>query len=386
MQPVYLDYAATTPMRSEVREAMDPYLSDTFGNPSSRHRWGRKASAALEDARAVAAEALGSQPREIFFTRGGTESDNLGVLGRCRAISLKGGMPTLAISAVEHHAVYDTARWAAERGELRLVVLPIHSDGTIDLDPLRVALKDGPTVVSVMWVNNEVGVVLPVPEIATLVEELGGTLHTDAVQAIGKVPVSTTDPGIHLLTATAHKIYGPRGTGLLYVREDTEVAPLLYGGGQEGALRPGTEDVAGAVGFATALRLAVEEQAEEAVRLQALRDAFENQVLAQIDDVRINAGAARRSPSICSLGIDAADGGLLLDALDVEGVAISGGSACASGSSAASHVISALFGPDDTRATVRFSFGRHSSEADVSRAVAVLADVVGRVRGLQEVS
>ncbi len=386
MQPVYLDYAATTPMRSEVREAMDPYLSDTFGNPSSRHRWGRKASAALEEARAIAAEALGSQPREIFFTRGGTESDNLGVLGRCRAISLKGGMPTLAISAVEHHAVYDTARWAEERGELRLVVLPIHSDGTIDLDPLRVALKDGPTVVSVMWVNNEVGAVLPVPEIATLVEELGGTLHTDAVQAIGKVPVSTTDPGIHLLTATAHKIYGPRGTGLLYVREDTEVAPLLYGGGQEGALRPGTEDVAGAVGFATALRLAVEEQAEEAVRLQALLDAFENQVLAQIDDVRINAGAARRSPSICSLGIDGADGGLLLDALDVEGVAISGGSACASGSSAASHVISALFGPDDTRATVRFSFGRHSSEADVSRAVAVLADVVGRVRGLQEVS
>ena len=386
MHHVYLDYAATTPMRSEVREAMDPYLSDTFGNPSSLHRWGRKASAALEEARAVAAKALGSRPGEIFFTRGGTESDNLAVLGRCRAISIEGGLPTLAISAVEHHAVYDTARWADSREEVRLVILPVHLDGTIDLDPLRVALKDGPTVVSVMWVNNEIGLLLPVPEIATLVEEFGGTFHTDAVQAIGKVPVSTTYPGIRLLTATAHKIYGPRGTGLLYVREGTEIAPLLYGGGQEGALRPGTEDVAGAIGFATALRLAVEEQAEEAMRLGALRDAFENRVLAQIDDVRINAGRARRSPSVSSLGIDGADGGLLLNALDLEGVASSGGSACASGSSAASHVISALFGPDDTKATVRFSMGRDSSEADVSRAVAVLAEVVERVRGLEEVS
>ena len=386
MQPVYLDYAATTPMRSEVREAMDPYLSDTFGNPSSRHRWGRKASAALEHARAVAAEALGAQPREIFFTRGGTESDNLAVLGRCRAISLEDGLPTLAISAVEHHAVYDTARWAEERGELRLVVLAVDTEGSIDLDPLRVVLNDGPTVVSVMWVNNETGLFLPVPEIATLVEELGGTLHTDAVQAIGKVPVSTKHSGIRLLSATAHKIYGPRGTGLLFVREGTDVAPLLYGGGQEGALRPGTEDVAGAVGFATALRLAVEEQAEESVRLGALRDAFEDRVLAQIEGVRINAGAARRSPSISSLGIDRADGELLLNALDLEGVATSGGAACASGSNAASHVISALFSPDDAKATVRFSFGRHSSEADVSRAVAVLADVVGRVRELEGVS
>ena len=386
MHPVYLDYAATTPMRSEVREAMDPYLSGTFGNPSSLHRWGRKASAALEGARAVAAEALGSRPSEIFFTRGGTESDNLAVLGRCRALSMQGTMPTLAISAVEHHAVYDTARWAEERGELRLVVLPVDADGTVDLDPLRVALKDGPTVVSVMWVNNEIGLLLPIPEIGALVEEVEGTLHTDAVQAIGKVPVSAAHRGIHLLTATAHKIYGPRGTGLLYVREGTEIAPLLYGGGQEGTLRPGTEDVAGAVGFATALRLAVEEQAEEAMRLETLRNAFEARVLAQITEVRVNGGAAPRSPSISSLGIDGADGGLLLNALDLEGVATSGGSACASGTNAASHVISALYGPGDTKATVRFSMGRNSSEADVSRAVAVLAEVVERVRGLEEVS
>jgi len=386
MHPVYLDYAATTPMRSEVREAMDPYLSDTFGNPSSLHQWGRRASAALESARAVAAEALGSQASEIFFTRGGTESDNLAVLGRCRALSVKGSIPTLVISAVEHHAVYDTARWAEERGELRLVVLPVDADGTIDLDPLRVALRSGPTVVSVMWANNEIGLLLPIPEIAALVEEFGGTLHTDAVQAIGKVPVSAADPGIHLLTSTAHKIYGPRGTGLLYVLEGTEIEPLLYGGGQEGALRPGTEDVAGAVGFATALRLAVEEQAEEAIRLEALRDTFEDRVLAEITDVRINAGAALRSPSISSLGIDGADGGLLLNALDLEGIATSGGSACASGTNAASHVIRELSGPDDTKATVRFSMGRHSSEADVERAASVLTEVVARMRSLEQTS
>jgi cysteine desulfurase len=227
---------------------------------------------------------------------------------------------------------------------------------------------------------------LPIPEIATLVEEFGGTLHTDAVQAIGKVPVSAADPGIHLLTSTAHKIYGPRGTGLLYIREGTEIEPLLHGGGQEGALRPGTEDVAGAVAFATALRLAVDEQAEEAQRLTALRDAFEDRVLAEITDVRINAGAAPRSPSISSLGIDGADGGLLLNALDLEGIATSGGSACASGTNATSHVIRALFGPDDTKATVRFSMGRHSSEADVSRAASVLAEVVARMRSLAQTS
>ena len=299
---------------------------------------------------------------------------------------MKSGIPTLVISAVEHHAVFDTARWAEERGELRLVVLPVDADGTIDLDPLRATLKSGPTVVSVMWVNNEIGLLLPIPEIAALVEEFGGTLHTDAVQAIGKVPVSTAHPGIRLLTSTAHKIYGPRGTGLLYVREGTEVAPLLYGGGQEGALRPGTEDVAGAVGFATALRLAVEEQAEEAIRLEALRNTFEERVLAKITDVRINAGAAPRSPSISSLGIDGADGGLLLNALDLEGVATSGGSACARGTNATSHVISALFGPDDTKATVRFSMGRHSSEADLGTAVDVLAETVARVRRLEGMS
>jgi len=228
---------------------MAPFLSETFGNPSSLHRWGRKASAALERARDLAAGALEADPGEILFTRGGTESDNLGVLGRCRAISQDGTVPTLAISSVEHHAVFDTARGAESRGELRLVTLPVHTDGTVDLAPLETALRNGPTVVSVMWVNNETGMVLPIPEIGRLVEEHEGTLHTDAVQAVGKIPVSAQLPGISLLTATGHKIYGPRGTGLLFVRDATEIAPLLYGGGQERALRPGTEDVAGAVGF-----------------------------------------------------------------------------------------------------------------------------------------
>lgn len=386
MHPVYLDHAATTPMRSEVQEAMAPFLSETFGNPSSLHRWGRKASAALERARDLAAGALEADPGEILFTRGGTESDNLGVLGRCRAISQDGTVPTLAISSVEHHAVFDTARGAESRGELRLVTLPVHTDGTVDLAPLETALRNGPTVVSVMWVNNETGMVLPIPEIGRLVEEHGGTLHTDAVQAVGKIPVSAQLPGISLLTATGHKIYGPRGTGLLFVRDATEIAPLLYGGGQERALRPGTEDVAGAVGFATALRLAVDEQADEAMRLSVLRDTFEGRVLAEITDVRINVGGATRSPSISSLGIGGVDGQLLLNALDLEGIATSGGSACASGSTAGSHVISALFGSADTMATVRFSLGRHTTESDLVQTAAVLAQVVGRLRAMEKAS
>ena len=387
MNAVYLDYAATTPMRREVREAMAPFLDDAFGNPSSLHRWGREAAAALEEARSTAAEALGASASEILFTRGGTESDNLALLGRCRALIARGESPTLVISAIEHPAVLDAAQRAAERGEVHLVRLPVSGDGTLDVDPLRSALEAGPaTVVSVMWVNNETGVLLPVPDVARIVEEHGGTLHTDAVQAIGKVPVSVADSPIHLLTATGHKIYGPKGTGLLFVRKGVELSPLLHGGGQERALRPGTEDVPGAVGLACALRLAVAERAQEAARLQALRDGLEHRLMGALPGLRINGGEANRGPHISSLGIEGVDGGALLPALDLDGIAVSGGSACASGTAKGSHVIAAMYGAQDARATVRISLGRSTTESETERAADTLSDLVARLRELEAVS
>jgi len=370
-------------MRDEVRAAMLAYLSDDFGNPSSLHRWGRRAAEGLAGARATAAAALEAKPSEVFFTRGGTESDNLAILGRCRALrAASGTTPTLIVSAIEHHAVQDAAVSAERGGEVRRVVLGVSEAGQIDLDALDAALAAGAAVVSVMWVNNETGITLPVAEIAQRVEAAGGTLHTDAVQAIGKVPVSVVDAPVHLLSATGHKIYGPKGTGLLFARTGTTVAPLLFGGGQERALRPGTEDVAGAVGLAAAMRLVVDEQAAESERLRALRDRLEARVLAGLDGVRINGGSAVRAPHISSLGVEGVDGQALLMALDLEGLAASGGSACASGSTAGSHVISALYGADDPRATVRFSLGRTSDQVDVDRAADVVTRIVSRLRGL----
>lgn len=381
MDPVYLDYAATTPVRDEVRDAMAPYASEIFGNPSSIHRWGREAEEALERAREDLADCLGAEPAEVTFVRGGTESDNLALFGWCAAQKARGELPTLAISAVEHHAVLEAAEYAAQAGLARLVRLGVATDGRIDPDALRQALGAGPTLVSVMWVNNESGMVLPVAELAAIVAEEGGTLHSDAAQAVGKVPVDVGATGVHLLSGTGHKIYAPKGTGFLCAREGTPLAPLLHGGGQERRLRPGTEDVAGAVGLATAARLAVSELQAEAKRLTTLRRGFEAALLAALDDVRLNAADAPRAPHVLSVGVAGVeDGSALVMALDLEGIAVSGGSACTSGSAKASHVMQALYGSDDPFATVRFSLGRGTTAEHLQRAVAATVRVVERAR------
>ncbi|MCH2465519.1 MAG: aminotransferase class V-fold PLP-dependent enzyme, partial [Gemmatimonadetes bacterium] len=244
----------------------------------------------------------------------------------------------------------------------------------------------GPTVVSVMWVNNETGLVFPVPDISELVDDLGGTIHTDAVQAVGKIPVNVTESSIHLLTATGHKMHGPKGTGILFVRTGLQLTPLLHGGGQEQALRAGTEDVAGAVGFACSLQLAVEEQEQLSNRLVVLRSRLEGHLLEIIPGLRINVKNANRAPHISSIGINEVDGEDLLSALDLEGIAASGGSACESGSTKTSHVITALYGPEDSVTTIRFSLGRETTEENVDQAVVTLSDVVARLRHLEVAS
>ena len=381
MDYTYLDYAATTPVRDEVRAAMAPYLSGFFGNPSSIHRWGREAAEALEQARAELAESLGAEPSEITFVRGGTESDNLALLGWCGALRALGESPTVAFSSIEHPAVLEAVEFATETGLTRSLRIGVTAAGAIDADAIRDAVADGPTLVSVMWVNNESGMVLPIEEVAGIVVEAGGTLHTDAAQAVGKVAVDMGEVPVDLLSGTGHKIYAPKGTGFLFVREGTPLAPLLHGGGQERALRPGTEDVAGAVGLAMAVRLAVAEREAETCRLQGLRDRLETDLLQALDGIRVNAAEAPRAPHVLSVGLAGIeDGSALVMALDLEGIAVSGGSACASGSAKTSHVMEALYGNDDAYAAVRFSLGKGTTIEHLQRAVAATAAVVTRMR------
>ena len=383
MDPVYLDYAATAPVRPEVRAAMEPFADDVFGNPSSQHRWGRAASAALENARAEAAEALGVRPSEICFVRGGTEADNIALCGACRALGADGSHPSLVVSAIEHHAVLHTAERIAARGEAGLTLFDVTAEGDVDMDRIREGVSRGPALISCMWVNNETGIVLPIERMAELAEETGAQLHSDAVQAVGKAPVRPTDlPGLDLLTVSGHKIQGPKGTGLLFVRRGTRVEPLLHGGGQERALRPGTEDVAGAVGLATALRLAVEEQEREAVRLGELRDRLEARVAHGIDGVMVVGRDARRAPHVSNLGFEGVNPAMLLINLDLDGVAASGASACQSGSGKGSHVLEALYGDVDGRAHVRFSLGSGTDADQIDRAAAVTREVVSRLRAI----
>lgn len=392
MDAIYLDHAATTPVRDEVVAAMAPYMSEVFANPSSLHGPGRRARGVLEEARETIANALGARPAEIRFVRGGTESDNLAVLGTCRAIRARNGTPPrLFVSAVEHSAVLEAAEHAAATGDARLTVLAVSPRGDVGLEPLRAASPDESVdpaaggepaaVVSVMWVNNETGLVLPVEDVVEAARRSSARVHTDASQALGKVPVDVSRTHVDLLTATGHKLGGPRGSGILYVRDGVELSPLLHGGGQERALRPGTEDVAGAVGLAEAIRLAVAEQAEHATRMEAVRRRLEDGLRAHIDGVRINGGDGPRSCHVSSVGIPGiADGETLLMALDLEGLAVSGGSACHSGAGKGSHVIEALYGADDRLATIRYSFAPLTSDEDVDGALAITAEVVGRLR------
>ena len=377
LQPLYLDHAATTPLRPEVREAMEPYLSEVFGNPSSVHAWGRKAAVALEEARERAAGALEGRAPELLFVRGGTESDNLAVLGAASVARAEGRTPLIVHSAVEHKAVLEAA---AAGGQT--LSIPVDRNGALDLDALDEALTHRPALVSVMWVNNEVGTVLPVEEVTRRARSHGVPVHTDAVQAVGKVPLRLgSDDAPDLVTATGHKIYGPKGTGILYVRGGARLRPVLFGGGQERGLRPGTQDVAGAWGMAVALELAVSERDAEAARLGALREELEARLAAGIDGVVVHGAEGTRAPHIANVGISAVDQEALLAALDLEGIAVSSGSACNSGFTRASHVLRAMYGAEaDRRATVRFSLGRGTRASDVARAADATVALVGRLR------
>ena len=382
-QPVYLDYAATTPVRPEVLEAMLPYLTaQSFGNPSSAHRFGRAARAGIEQARRHVAEAIGAEPNQVVFTSGGTEADNLGIVGAALAARDRGARMCAAVSATEHKAVLAAAHAVCHLGG-REIMLSVDRGGQLDLDALDAALADRPAVVSVMWVNNETGVVQPVREIAARCQDAGVIFHTDAVQAIGKVPVSVTELSCTLLTISGHKIGGPKGIGALVVRDRKAVEAILHGGGQQFGIRPGTENVAGAVALGRAAQLAVNEQPTVAERLRALRNDLATRLKAAVPDLVIHAESGPRAPHLLSISVPGADSEALLMHLDLAGIAASSGSACSTGAVEPSHVLVAMGVPRDVAlGAIRFSFGRESTPDDVTRAAEVVPGVVAKVRQL----
>ncbi len=378
MDPIYLDYAATTPLRPEVREAMLPFLGETFGNPSSVHRWGREAKVRLEEARAKVAAAIGASPTEIVFTRGGTEADNLAILGRSRHLR---GSPVVC-SAIEHRAVLNAAR-AAESEGAPLHLLPVDEQGVVVLDPLDDVLPSNPAVVSVMWVNNEVGSIQPIELLADRCAAVGVVFHTDAIQAFGKLPVRVDSAPISLLSLSAHKIGGPKGVGALYIRKGVKVEPLIHGGGHERGMRAGTEDVAGAVGFGAAAELVLRDREEQMARLGSLRDRLEAALRERVPDLIVNAGRAERVPTILNVSIPGASSEVLLVTLDLEGIAVSSGSACSSGGVTPSHVLTTMGLPAEVAGpSVRFSLGRETTAADIDRVIEIFPPLMERLRAL----
>lgn len=386
MRRIYLDHTATTPLDPRVFEAMRPYFSETFGNASSIHAFGREAKAALEKARATIATAVGAQSGELFFTSGGTESDNFAIRGAALA-GRKKGKTHIITSAVEHHAVLEPCETLKDEG-FDVTLLPVDATALVTAMHVKEALTDKTCLISIMHANNEVGTISPVKEIAAVAHERGVLVHTDAVQTLGKIPVDVNELGVDLMTLSAHKLYGPKGIGALYIRRGTDIEPLLYGGGQERGKRPGTENVPLAVGFAKAVELALADREAEMKRLAALRDNLQTQILHRFPAAIINGHPTERLPNILNVSFDSRkiqlEGEMLVMNMDLRGVAVTSGSACTSGSMQPSHVLLAMGRDANTaKATLRFAFGRSNTEADVEEVMARLSDAIEQMTARQ---
>ena len=385
---VYLDHAASTPMFAEAVAAMTEQLT-RLGNPSSLHASGRAARRVVEESRETIARALGCRPGEVVFTSGGTESDNLAVKGLFWARRDQDpGRRRILSTAVEHHAVLDPLHWLAEHEDAEVELLPVDRSGRLDLDALERSMARDPSsvaLVSVMWANNEVGTIQPLREVVEIAHAHDIPVHTDAVQAVGQVPVDFAASGVDALTLTAHKVGGPYGVGALVVRRELDVTPQLHGGGQERDIRSGTIDTPAIAGFARAVELAVKQQADHAVRISTLRDELVARVTEQVPDARLNGdpdvALDHRLPGNAHLTFPGCEGDSLLMLLDARGIACSTGSACSAGVPQPSHVLLAM-GRDDeqARSSLRFSLGHTSSEADVAALAEAIGPVVARAR------
>jgi len=377
MRRIYMDANATTPLLPEVLDAMRPWFIESFGNASSIHIHGQHARAAVEQARENVAAMLNCRPSEIVFTSGGTESDNMALFGL-----LQPG-DHLITSSIEHHAVLHAAEKLSERG-IEVTFLPVSADGVVDPFDVYRALKPRTKVISVMMANNETGVIQPVAEIGKIAAEAEVYFHTDAVQAAGKLPIDVKAIGCKLLSISGHKMHAPQGTGILYVRKGTHLEPLFFGGSHERQRRAGTENVAGIVGLGKAAEVAIRELKSGAIeRVAALRDRLEQGILGNVDECGVNGVGQARVANTTNFYFDHLEGEALVIALDLKGLAVSGGSACASGATEPSHVLTAMgLAPARARASLRFSLTKQSTDADVDFALEVVPKAVARLREL----
>ena len=377
MRRVYLDNNATTPVLPEVFEAMRPYFGEHFGNASSIHSHGQETRAAVENARESVAKLLGATESEIVFTSGGTESDNLAIAG------LVNEGDHVITSSIEHHAVLHACKHLEDLG-CEITVLPVDGRGVIDSADVKRALRPNTRLLSLMMANNETGVLLPLEEIGRIAAEAGVCFHTDAVQAVAKLPIDVKRIGCHALTISGHKIHAPQGTGALYVKKGTKIRPLLHGGRHERSRRAGTENVPGIVGLGKAAELAKQglDRGDDKT-MSALRDRLQQGILAQVEDAGVNGDGAPRIPNTTNIHFDFIEGESLVIALDLKGLAVSTGAACSSGAIEPSHVLIAMgMKPEQARASIRFSLGKQTTPEDIDFALALMPETVGRLREL----
>ncbi len=378
MSRIYLDHAATTPVAPEVVEAMLPYLSGTFGNTSSIHSFGQEARGAVEKAREHIASFIGARPEEIVFTGSGTESDNFVIKGAAHALKDKGNH--IITSAVEHHAVLETCRFLEGQG-FSVTYLPVDEYGLVSPDDVERAITDKTILISVMHANNEIGTIEPVAEIGAIARSRGIYFHTDAVQTFGHIPLNVGEMNVDFLSASAHKLYGPKGVGIAYIRKGTRITPLLHGGDQEKRLRASTLNVPGIIGFGRAVEIAKSEMDSEMQRLTSLRDRLISTLLSSIGNSRLNGHPVKRLPNNANISIAFAEGEGMLLSLDMEGIAVSTGSACTSSSLEPSHVLTAIgLSHELAHGSLRFTLGRTTTSAEIDRLIEVLPGIVERLR------
>ena len=383
MDRIYLDYAATAPVLPEVLDAMLPFFVSAFGNASGIHAEGREARKAVEQARRQAAAVLGAEPREILFTSGGSESNNLAIRGTAMALRGKGNH--IVTSSIEHPSVLNTCRGLEKEG-FRVTYLPVDADGSVSPEDVRDAVGPDTVLVSVMAANNEIGTLQPVREIGEICREKGVVFHTDAVQAAGLLKTDVRELNADLLSISAHKFHGPKGVGALYVRKGTRLEPLVRGGEQERGLRAGTENVPGIVGLGKALEIAAAKREETAARIRELRDLLIRLILERVTGARLNGHPERRLPNNCHFSFAGIESEALLLRLDLAGIAVSGGSACTSGSMEPSHVLRAIgLREDMLKSGVRLTLGRETTREETEKTAQVLPEIVEdlrRMRGL----
>ena len=378
---IYFDHNATTPPDPAVADAMDGAVRHEFGNPSSVHHFGQRAKSAMDDARAAIATLIGAQPSDIVFTSGGTESDNFAIRGVAEATEPTGKRHVIA-SSIEHEAVLNTMKALARRG-WNVTLLPVDASGIVTADALRHAMRPDTVLVSVMHANNEIGTIQPIAALAAIAHEGGAVFHTDAVQSVGKIPVDVAALGVDLLSLSGHKFNGPKGIGVLWIRRGTRVTALLHGGKHERARRAGTENVPGIVGLGAAAKLAGQKLASEGVRLAGLRDRLESGILARVSGTVVNGARESRVPNTTNISFDGVEAESLLIALDLEGVAVSTGSACSSGTLEPSHVLRAMgLAPHRAQNSIRFSLGTNNTAEQIDFVIDVLPRLVEKLRRL----